>query len=49
MTSAVVGPNTIKQLDESVTAVDLRLDDQTRTRLDEIFPGYRTAPEDYAW
>jgi aryl-alcohol dehydrogenase-like predicted oxidoreductase len=49
VTSAVIGPNTIKQLDDTVAALDLHLDDQTRTRLDEIFPGYRTAPEDYAW
>jgi NDP-hexose C3-ketoreductase / dTDP-4-oxo-2-deoxy-alpha-D-pentos-2-ene 2,3-reductase len=49
VTSAIVGPNTIEQLDGTVAALDLHLDDQARTRLDEIFPGYRTAPEDYAW
>jgi aryl-alcohol dehydrogenase-like predicted oxidoreductase len=49
VTSAVVGPNTTEQLDGTAAALDLHLDDQTLTRLDEIFPGYRTAPEDYAW
>jgi aryl-alcohol dehydrogenase-like predicted oxidoreductase len=49
VTSAIVGPNTIEQLDDTVAALSLHLDDQTRTRLGEIFPGYRTAPEDYAW
>jgi len=29
--------------------VEVTLDDKVLTRLDEIFPGHRTAPEDYAW
>ncbi len=49
VTSAVVGPDTIEQLDDTVAALDLRLEQQTLARLDDIFPGYRTAPEDYAW
>jgi aryl-alcohol dehydrogenase-like predicted oxidoreductase len=54
VTSAIVGPNTIEQLDDTVAALGLHLHDQARTRLDETFPGYRTAPhrtapEDYAW
>jgi hypothetical protein len=27
----------------------VKLDDKALARLDEIFPGYRTAPEHYAW
>jgi aryl-alcohol dehydrogenase-like predicted oxidoreductase len=49
VTSAIVGPDTTEQLDDTVAALDVRLDDQARARLDDIFPGYRTAPEDYAW
>jgi aryl-alcohol dehydrogenase-like predicted oxidoreductase len=49
VTSAIVGPTTIEELDDTVAALDLHLHDQALTRLDEIFPGYRTAPEDYAW
>lgn len=49
VTSTVVGPNTTEQLDGTAAALDLHLDDQALTRLDEIFPGYRTSPEDYAW
>jgi aryl-alcohol dehydrogenase-like predicted oxidoreductase len=49
VTSAIVGPTTIEQLDDTVAALGLHLDGQALTRLDEIFPGYRTAPEDYAW
>jgi hypothetical protein len=32
-----------------VRAVDVKLDDKALAKLDEIFPGYKTAPEDYAW
>lgn len=49
VTSTVVGPNTTEQLDGTAAALDLHLHDQALTRLDEIFPGYRTSPEDYAW
>jgi hypothetical protein len=37
-----------KTVNDTVAALDLRLDEQARTRFDGIFPGYRTAPEDYA-
>jgi NDP-hexose C3-ketoreductase / dTDP-4-oxo-2-deoxy-alpha-D-pentos-2-ene 2,3-reductase len=49
VTGAVVGPVTVAQLDDVVRCLDVRLDDTTLTQLDEIFPGHRTAPEDYAW
>jgi hypothetical protein len=29
--------------------VSLKLDDKVLERLDSIFPGYRPAPENYAW
>jgi len=32
-----------------VTRLDVNLDDKTLARLDEIWPGHKTAPEDYAW
>ena len=40
---------TAEQLDAAVRALDVRLDDAVLGRLDELFPGRRTAPEDYAW
>ncbi len=49
VTAPIVGPRTQEQLDSAVRAVDLRLDDKALTRLDEIFPGHKSAPEDYAW
>jgi aryl-alcohol dehydrogenase-like predicted oxidoreductase len=49
VTGPIVGPRTMEQLESAVRAVDIKLDEKTLTRLDEIFPGYKTAPEDYAW
>ncbi|AOT05410.1 aldo/keto reductase [Arthrobacter sp. U41] len=49
VTAPVVGPRTPDQLDAALRAMDLALDAGALQRLDEIFPGYRTAPEDYAW
>jgi aryl-alcohol dehydrogenase-like predicted oxidoreductase len=49
VTGPIVGPRTAEHLDSAVHAVDVTLDDKVLARLDEIFPGHRTAPEDYAW
>jgi aryl-alcohol dehydrogenase-like predicted oxidoreductase len=49
VTAPIVGPRTQDQLDAAVRALDVTLDDKALARLDEIFPGYRTAPEHYAW
>jgi aryl-alcohol dehydrogenase-like predicted oxidoreductase len=49
VTAPVVGPRTQEQLNAAVSALDVRFDDKALARLDEIFPGHKTAPEDYAW
>ena len=49
VTAPIVGPRTQEQLTAAVSALDVRLDDKALARLDEIFPGHKTAPEDYAW
>ncbi|WP_329501390.1 aldo/keto reductase [Kitasatospora herbaricolor] len=49
VTAPIVGPRTLEQLLAAVRALDVSLDRKTLDRLDEIFPGRRTAPEDYAW
>ncbi|MCZ2404590.1 aldo/keto reductase [Paenarthrobacter sp. Z7-10] len=49
VTAPIVGPRTQEQLDAALRALDVRLDEGALSRLDEIFPGHRTAPEDYAW
>ncbi len=50
VTAPIIGPRTIEQLDGSLRALEVTLDDKALTRLDEIFPGPGgTAPEAYAW
>jgi aryl-alcohol dehydrogenase-like predicted oxidoreductase len=49
VTAPIVGPRTLGQLDDAERAVSLRLDGDALKRLDAIFPGYRPAPEHYAW
>ena len=49
VTGPIVGPRTPEHLESAVHAVDVTLDDKVLSRLDEIFPGHKTAPEDYAW
>jgi aryl-alcohol dehydrogenase-like predicted oxidoreductase len=49
VTAPIVGPRTLEQLQAAVRAHKLKLDTETLKHLDEIFPGHRTAPEDYAW
>jgi aryl-alcohol dehydrogenase-like predicted oxidoreductase len=49
VTAPIIGPRTLAQLDDAQRAVTLRLEDDVLKRLDDLFPGYRTAPEHYAW
>lgn len=49
VTGPVVGPRTREDLDSSAAATRIHLEPAVLERLDAIFPGYRTAPEDYAW
>lgn len=50
VTSPIIGPRTMEQLDESLHAMELQLSEETLKRLDEIFPGPGgEAPEAYAW
>jgi aryl-alcohol dehydrogenase-like predicted oxidoreductase len=49
VTGPIVGPRTPEHLESAVHAVDVTLDEKVLARLDEIFPGHKTAPEDYAW
>ena len=44
-----MGPRTKDQLESAIQALDLKLEPASLDRLDGIFPGYQTAPEDYAW
>ncbi|RAM37950.1 aldo/keto reductase [Arthrobacter globiformis] len=49
VTAPIIGPRTQEQLDAAVRALDVPLNEDALKRLDAIFPGHRTAPEDYAW
>ncbi len=49
VTAPIIGPRTMEQLDGSLRALEISISDETSKKLDEIFPGHRTAPEDYAW
>lgn len=50
VTAPIIGPRTVEQLDRSLRALEIRLDEQTLKQLDEIFPGPGgPAPEAYAW
>jgi len=50
MTAPIIGPRTLEQFQDSLRAVELRLDEQTLARLDDIFPGPGgDAPKAYAW
>ena len=61
VTGPIIGPRTVAQLDDSLRALEITLDDDVRARLDDIFPGPggpagpdgrprpSTAPEAYAW
>jgi aryl-alcohol dehydrogenase-like predicted oxidoreductase len=49
VTGPIIGPRTMEQLDDAVAAVDVKLDEKTLARLDDIWPGFKTAPEHYAW
>ncbi len=50
VTAPIIGPRTATQLKESLQATELKLDERTLKRLDEIFPGPGgEAPAAYAW
>jgi len=50
VTAPIVGPRTMEQLESALAAAGRTLDDETRRRLDAIWPGPGgEAPEAYAW
>ena len=49
VTAPITGPRTMAQLDGILGTLDIHLDSDALARLDEIFPGHKTSPEDYAW
>jgi aryl-alcohol dehydrogenase-like predicted oxidoreductase len=50
VTAPIIGPRTIGQLEGSLRATEIKLDEEVKKKLDEIFPGPgKPAPEAYAW
>jgi len=52
VTAPIVGPRTLDQLDASLRALEVRLDDKALARLDELFPPVGNGgpgPEAWAW
>lgn len=49
VTAPIIGPRTAGQLDDAQRALAVTLDEDALKRLDAIFPGYKSAPEHYAW
>lgn len=50
VTSPIIGPRTMKQLDGALHGISIELSEDVMNRLDEIFPGPGgEAPEAYAW
>ena len=50
VTAPIIGPRTLKQLEENINVLEIKLDEETLNKLDEIWPGPgNQAPEAYAW
>jgi aryl-alcohol dehydrogenase-like predicted oxidoreductase len=49
LTAPIIGPRTVEQLDKSLRALEFEFTPAALSRLDDIFPGHKPAPEDYAW
>ena len=50
VTAPIIGPRTTEQLTgASLRALGIKLSDEQLAKLDEIWPGYNTAPEHFAW
>ncbi len=50
VTAPIIGPRTIEQLESTLRATEITLDEETLKKLDEIFPGPGgEAPAAYAW
>src|SRR4051794_40197218 len=49
VTAPIIGPRTMEQLEGSLRAPEIELNDDVLARLDDIFPGPGPAPESYAW
>jgi len=50
VTAPIIGPRTLEQFQDTLRVLEIKLDEPTMARLNEIFPGPGgAAPEAYAW
>jgi len=49
VTAPIIGPRTMEQLKGAIRSTEIDLSVETLEKIDEIFPGFKTAPEQYAW
>jgi len=50
VTAPIIGPRTLDQLDGNINALNIKLDDELKNSLDQIWPGPGgESPEAYAW
>ncbi|MGE5796021.1 MAG: aldo/keto reductase [Ignavibacteria bacterium] len=49
VTAPIIGPRTSTQLNKSIRALEINLDEEMLKKLDEIFPPAGIAPQYYAW
>lgn len=49
ITAPIIGPRTMEQLEGSLRALEIPMTPELNEKIDAIFPGYKTSPEDYAW
>ena len=49
ITSPIIGPRTLTQLDTSIKSLDIAFDEESHSKLDIIFPPAGTSPQYYAW
>ncbi|HEY3783533.1 MAG TPA: aldo/keto reductase [Fimbriimonadaceae bacterium] len=49
VTAPIIGPRTMDQLNGALKALEIKLNEESLAKIDEIFPGFKTAPEHYAW
>ncbi|MCZ7542134.1 MAG: aldo/keto reductase [Anaerolineae bacterium] len=49
VTAPIIGPRTMDQLTGAMRALEITLDADALKKLDDIWPGYKTAPEHFAW
>jgi aryl-alcohol dehydrogenase-like predicted oxidoreductase len=45
----IIGPRTIEQLNNTMRVLEIKFDQEILTKINAIFPGFKTSPEHYAW